>query len=61
METHYLHLHSPLLSSEAVFSSWSVVVICALVAREHFQPELELKAGTSSCHALYIGTSIHDI
>ena len=50
----YLHLHSPLLASKAVLSSWSLVVICALVARERFQPELELQAGTSSFHALYM-------
>ena len=31
-----------------------MVVICALVTRGKFEPELEFQAGTSSYHALYM-------
>ena len=54
VEGSYLHLHSPLRASKAVLRSWSVVVICALVTRGKFEPELEFQAGTSSYHALYM-------
>ena len=54
MEGPYFHLHSPLLSSKAVLSSWSLVVICALITGGKFEPELEFQAGTSSYHALYM-------
>ena len=49
----YLHLHSPLLASKDGLSSWSLVVICALIARGKFEPELEFQTGTSSYHVLY--------
>ena len=39
------------LASKAL-SSWSLVVICALLARGKFKPELEFQAGTSSYHVL---------
>ena len=61
VEDPYFALHSPLLASKAVWSSWSLVVIsiCALIARGEFNPELVFRAGissyfwTSSYHALY--------
>ena len=59
--TPYFHLHSPLLASKAVLTSWRLFVICGLIARGKFKPELEFQAdtssyfqvGTSSYHALY--------
>ena len=55
VEALYLHLHSPLLASETVLSSWSlvVIIICTLITREKFQPELELQAGTTWYLALH--------
>ena len=57
VEAPCLHLHSPLLASKAVLSSWSLVVICDLIARERFKLELEVQAGTSS----YITRTIYTI
>ena len=59
VEARYLHLHPRLLASKAVLSSWSLVVICALITGEKVQPELELQAGTSSYHALYVSLDRH--
>ena len=43
-----------LCPSKTLLSSWSSVVICALIARGKLKPELEFQAGTScSYHALY--------
>ena len=61
VEAPYFALHLPLPASKTVLSSWSFVVICALIARGKFKPELEFQAGTisffqagtSSYHALY--------
>ena len=53
MEAPYFSLHPTLLASRAVLSSWSLVVICALIARGKFKSEQEFQAGTSSYHALY--------
>ena len=53
VEAPYLHVHSPLLASKAVLSSWSLVMICPPIARGKFKPELEFQAGTISYHAQY--------
>ena len=53
VEAPYFALRSPLPASKTVLSSSSLVVICALIARGKFRPELEFQAGTSSFHALY--------
>ena len=47
VEAPYFALHPPLPASETVLSLWSLVVICALIARGKFKPELEFQAGTS--------------
>ena len=52
VEAPYLHHHSSLLTSKAILSSWILVVICALIARERFRLELKLQDGTSSYHEL---------
>ena len=61
VEAPCLHLHLPLLASKAVLSSWSLVMICALIARGKLKTEQKFQAGTSSYfqagtssyHALY--------
>ena len=47
-------LHQPLPTPKTVLSSWSLVVICPLIARGKFKPELEFQTGTSSQHASYM-------
>ena len=54
MEAPYFALHPPLPAFKAVWSLWSLVVICALIARGKFKSEQEFQAGTSSYHALYM-------
>ena len=56
VEAPYLHLHPPLPVSKAVLSSWSLVEICSLITTVMFLSELELQAGTSSYHVLYISS-----
>ena len=55
----YVHLRSPLPASKSVLSSWSLVVMCPVIARERSQPALESKAGISSYHALYMDEYIY--
>ena len=52
----YSHLRSPLLASKAVLSSWSLVVICALITRVTFKPEMRL---VPARRTYYIRTSIY--
>ena len=62
----YFALHLPLTVSKAVLSSWSLVVIGALISQGTFKPELEFQpgtssyfqAGTSSNHAIYVYENI---
>ena len=54
VEAPYYTLNPPLPASETLSSSWSLAVICTLIARGKFKPELEFQAGIScSYHALY--------
>ena len=59
VEAPYFAPYPPLPASKNVLSSRSLVVICDLIARANFKPELEFQcgtsfqAGTSSYHALY--------
>ena len=41
-------LHPLLPASKTVLNSWSLVVICPLIARGEYKSELEFQAGTSS-------------
>ena len=53
VEAPYYALRPPLPASKIVLSSWRLVVMCALIARGKFKPELEFHARTScSYHAL---------
>ena len=47
-----------LCPSKTLLSSWSSVVICALIARGKLKPELEFQAGTSCSYHAYISTRI---
>ena len=48
VEAPYYALHPPMPASKTILSSWSLVVICALILRGKFKPELEVQSGTSS-------------
>ena len=56
----YLPLHPPLLVFKAVLSSWRLVVMCALVATERFQLELNYRR-VPACTKHYTCTSIHSM
>lgn len=48
---HTLHLHPPLLVSEAVLSSWGLVVVGALLTRDSSRRHWEyIRQGTSQCN-----------
>ena len=57
VEAPYFALHPRLPASKTVLSSWSLAVICALIARGKFKPELEFQAGTSAYFHFRAGTS----
>ena len=58
VEAPYLHLHPPLPAFKDVLSSCRLVVVCALITREKFQPYFrQAPPGTTHCireHRTYV-------
>ena len=57
VEPPYFALRPPLPASKAVLSSCSLVVICALISRGKFKPELDFQAGNISYFHFRAGTA----